>query len=78
MRKRLRSERIRMRLSQAEMAEYLGITQPAYSMVESGTRAGRKDLWEDLERLFRVDQKVLKENSEDNNGIRSVGRNAGV
>lgn len=76
MRKRLRSERIRMRLSQAEMAEYLGITQPSYSMVERGVRAGRKDLWEDLERLFRVNRWLLKENSEDNNGIRSVGRNA--
>lgn len=76
MRKRLRSERIRMRLTQTEVAEYIGITQASYSTIECGVRSGRAWIWEKLERLFRVDRRLLRENSEDNNGIRSVGRNA--
>ena len=74
MRKRLKAERIRMRLTQAEMAEYLGITQASYSTIECGIRSDRAWIWEKLERLTRIDKEKLKENGRDSNGVRSVGR----
>lgn len=76
MRKRLRAERIRMRLTQTDMAEYLQITQASYSTIERGQRRGREWVWEKLEQLFKTPRDELKENggTEEKETIRSVGK----
>lgn len=77
MRKRLRAERIRMRLTQTDMAKYLGISQASYSTLESGRRSGKEWVWSKLARLFKAEPEALKENSGDEKEtIRSVGKYA--
>ena len=48
-------------MTQKEVAEYLGITLSHYQMIEQGDRIGAVDLWDKLEDLFKIHQRVLRE-----------------
>ena len=62
MRHNLRKARTRRGMTQLEMANYLGITLVYYAYIEAGTRLGSIELWDRMEELFHVSQRVLREN----------------
>ena len=62
MRSNLKKARTDAGLTQEKMAEKLGITVVYYQMIEAGTRTGNFNLWDTLEDLFGVHQRVLREN----------------
>lgn len=61
MRTNLKVFRVRMHLSQAEMAAKIGNENPekysrqVYSLVESGKTNGKQEFWDDLMRAFDLD-----------------------
>lgn len=61
MRENLRHARLDKKMTQKQVAEYLGITLTAYQYIECGKRIGRVELWDMLEDLFNVHQRVLRE-----------------
>lgn len=61
MRENLKSARRAAGMTQKQVAEHLGITLTAYQYIESGKRIGRVELWDMLEDLFNVHQRVLRE-----------------
>ncbi len=61
MRKNLKEARLKAGMTQKQVAECLGITLSHYQMIEQGDRIGAVDLWDKLEDLFRVHQRVLRE-----------------
>lgn len=55
----LRRKRKEMGLKQSEVARAIHISHKMYSCIEEGTRTGSVDLWDALEDLFGVDQRIL-------------------
>lgn len=49
-------------LTQKAVSEYLGVHERYYKAVESGERLGSIWMWDKLEDLFNVNQRVLREN----------------
>lgn len=60
-RKNLKEARQKAGLTQKQVAEYLGITEQAYQKIEYGTRIGKIELWDKLEDLFNIHQRILRE-----------------
>lgn len=60
MRERLKQERKRLGMTQKQVAEYLHISERNYKYIESGHVVGSVDLWDNLEDLFRVNQRILR------------------
>ncbi len=60
MRKNLKEARQRVGMTQKEIAEYLGVTLSHYQMIEQGDRVGAVDLWDKLEDLFSIHQRILR------------------
>ena len=61
MRENLRNARKAAGLTQKQVAEYLGITEQYYQAIEYRKRIGRIEMWDKLEDLFNVHQRVLRE-----------------
>lgn len=47
-------------LSQKNVADYLGITERGYKFIEYGDRLGSIEIWDALEDLFKVHQRLLR------------------
>lgn len=61
MRERLRQARLDKGMTQKQVAEYLGISERYYKAVEYGEKIGAVELWDALEDLFIIHQRVLRE-----------------
>ncbi len=61
MRENLRQARKDKGMTQKQVAEYLDIGERYYKSLESGERLGGIELWDALEDLFNVHQRVLRE-----------------
>lgn len=61
MRENLRAARKAKGMTQQQMAGYLHISERHYKYIESGHTAGNFQLWDMLEDLFNVHQRVLRE-----------------
>ena len=62
MREKLRQARKDRGMTQKEVAEYLGVSERYYRYIESGLRDGDFKLWDDLEDLFNIHQRILRKN----------------
>ncbi|MCI8717324.1 MAG: helix-turn-helix transcriptional regulator [Lachnospiraceae bacterium] len=65
MRKNLKEARQKAGMTQKQVAEYLGISERYYRQIESGQRIGDFELWDSLEDLFKIHQRLLRETSSD-------------
>ncbi len=65
MRKNLKEARQKAGMTQKQVAEYLGIHERYYRFIEAGTRGGDFELWDSLEDLFGIHQRILREISPD-------------
>ncbi len=63
MRKQLKEARMRAGLTQQQMAEKLDISLRYYKNIEAGERTGDVTLWDELEDLLGIHQRILRENS---------------
>lgn len=61
MRENLRRARKERGMTQKQVAEYLGISEQHYQRIEYGTTVGKVELWDKLEDLFNIHQRVLRE-----------------
>ena len=61
MRENLHRARQEKGMTQKQVAEYLGITEQHYQRIEYGTTVGKVGLWDKLEDLFNIHQRVLRE-----------------
>ena len=62
MRQNLKHARLAHHMTQQQMADKLGIHERYYKALESGERLGGIPLWDKLEDMFNVNQRVLREN----------------
>ena len=62
MRENLKNARKKAGFTQQQVAEYLGIHERYYKSLESGERMGGIWMWDKLEDLLKVNQRVLREN----------------
>lgn len=60
----LRRARLDKGMTQQQVADHLGISLRHYCRIESGTRTGDFQLWDELEDLFAIHQRVLRENDQ--------------
>lgn len=63
MRKNLKEARQKAGLTQEKMAEKLGISLRQYQRIEAGRAYGTFEMWDSLEDMFNVHQRILRENS---------------
>ena len=49
-------------MTQKQVAERIDITERHYKAIEYGERLGSIDVWDKLEDLFHVNQRILREN----------------
>lgn len=61
MRMNLKQARMKAGMTQQQVADKLGISMRYYTMVEAGTRTGSFVMWDALEDLFSIHQRVLRE-----------------
>lgn len=64
MRKNLKEARKAAGMTQQQVADHLGISLRYYQNVEQGSRTGDFEIWDNLEVLFNVHQRKLREISE--------------
>ena len=62
MRKNLKEARQKAGMTQQQMADRLGIGLRHYKKIESGETLGSIPLWDDMEDILEVNQRVLREN----------------
>ena len=60
MRQRLKEARVAAGLTQNQIAAELGITERYYRMIEEGARDGKYEMWDALEDLLGIHQRVLR------------------
>lgn len=60
MRPNLKQARLDKGMTQQRVADHLGISLRYYQMLEAGRFNGRFELWDALEDLFQVHQRVLR------------------
>ena len=63
MRSKLKEARQKAGMTQQQMADALGIHLRYYKAMESGERLGSIDLWDKLEDITGVHQRILRETS---------------
>lgn len=63
MRNILRGARNMLELTQEKMAEKVDISLRYYQQIEQGVRMGNFELWDKLEDITGIHQRVLRENS---------------
>ncbi|MBU5627743.1 helix-turn-helix domain-containing protein [Oscillibacter sp. MSJ-2] len=61
MRENLRAARKAKGMTQQAMADELGVHERYYKALESGERLGSIEIWDRLEDMFGVNQRVLRE-----------------
>ena len=61
MRENLKAARTAKGMTQQQVAEHLGISLRHYQRMESGEIIGFVELWDDLEDLFSIHQRRLRE-----------------
>lgn len=61
MRENLRNARKAAGMTQQQVADYLNVTPRHYKFMESGHTTGSVELWDKLEDLFKIHQRVLRE-----------------
>lgn len=61
MRKNLKEARKAAGITQQQMAEHLGISDRYYKQIEAGQRTGDFILWDMLEDLLGIHQRILRE-----------------
>lgn len=61
MREKLKNARKEKGLTQQAIADHLGISIRYYKQIESGQRTGDFEIWDSLEDMFNVHQRVLRE-----------------
>ena len=61
MRKQLKEARMRAGLTQQQMADRLGITLVYYQKIEAGDRTGDFTIWDSLEDITGIHQRILRE-----------------
>lgn len=64
MRENLKNARKEKGMTQQNVADYLGISLRYYQNIETGNRTGDFKIWDDLEDLFNLHQRKLREISE--------------
>lgn len=57
----LKAARNETGMTQQQVADYLGISLRYYQKIEEGTRTGDFRIWDDLEDLFSVHQRELRQ-----------------
>lgn len=62
MREKLKAVRRAAGMTQQDMADRLGINLRYYKAIESGERLGSIDLWDAMENITGIHQRVLREN----------------
>ena len=65
-RENLKAARKAKGLTQQQMAEKLGITERHYRNIETGAVIGSIELWDKMEDMFNVHQRILREKAADN------------
>lgn len=60
MRQRLKEARLTAGMTQQDMADKLGISDRFYRMIEAGERDGDYELWDTMEDMFGVHQRLLR------------------
>ena len=60
-RENLKNARKAKGMTQQGVAEFLGVSERMYKYIESGHTKGRVELWDMLEDLFMIHQRVLRE-----------------
>ncbi|MCD2492761.1 helix-turn-helix domain-containing protein [Lacrimispora sp. NSJ-141] len=65
MRKALKEARQKAGMTQRDVADYLGITERYYRQIEAGQRTGDFELWDSLEDLLKIHQRLLRVISSD-------------
>ena len=63
MRKNLKEARQKAGMTQKQVAEYLGVCERHYKYIEAGKIIGNVELWDKLEDLFNIHQRILRESS---------------
>lgn len=63
MRNILREERHKKGMTQKQVADLLGISERGYKFIEYGQRTGSIEIWDKLEDIFNVHQRLLRCNS---------------
>ena len=61
MRENLKAARTAKGMTQHQLSEHLGISLRHYQRMESGEIIGFVELWDDLEDLFSIHQRKLRE-----------------
>lgn len=61
MRPNLKQARLDKGMTQQQVADHLGISLRHYQRMESGEIIGFVELWDDLEDLFSIHQRVLRQ-----------------
>ena len=64
MRENLRKARKEKNMTQQNVADYLEISLRYYQNIETGNRTGDFSIWDNLEDLFNIHQRKLREISE--------------
>lgn len=67
MRPNLKQARLDKGMTQQQVADHLGISLRHYQRMESGEIIGFVELWDDLEDLFSVHQRVLRQQDQVSN-----------
>ena len=65
MRENLKKARNDAGMTQQQVAEYLKVSIRHYKYIEAGTIVGNFNIWDALEDLFNIHQKLLREISSD-------------
>lgn len=65
MRKNLKEARQKAGVTQQQMADTLNVGLRHYKKIESGETLGSIPLWDQMEDMFKINQRVLRENHHD-------------
>lgn len=68
MRKNLQNARKKLNLTQQAMADKLGISLVYYQKIEAGERTGDFVIWDELEDITGIHQRILREMNPDKVG----------
>ena len=64
MRQNLKQARLQKGITQQQVADKLHITLRHYKAIEYGERLGSIEIWDNIEDIFEVNQRILREISE--------------
>lgn len=66
-RENLKQARMKAGMTQQQVADHLGISLRHYARMESGEIIGFVELWDELEDLFSIHQRVLRQTGQGGN-----------